>query len=539
VACTLHAMFVCGNIRCLVASEDINDTCVRSLPAVTMMQCSACKQSKYCSQTCQREAMTNGHRFSCQKLLQNPTGDKKLRKAMFAGIEKRLGVAIKLAKQRKLVELGDMQDSLLGDTDALLTNANNEFLIFRIYDMLALVHQKNKNMSQYHRFNLMAKYIADRMPDSESSRMCKTCAYIGVGQTFLVLGDPAKSILIYTASLDFCRENSNERRHILTKRAHGYMDLGQYKMCIQQIKDAICIPVTNVSSSNAVTPNLPLKYVEIADQLMMLAQSFRGLGNFNRALLLQKIMWHYCHVKKMKKFVYIAQSGIATVLYERALHQKARLLAHPQQAVHVVYSGCLLGFSTSLKQAIWWYIKDPDHIGGLYASTFLQLAFIYHDLAKHNRTLQPERMFKRLTLQEQQTDKMALFPVPATMDSANMQELSEILAVHMASEHNTYLMKYLKQVLENGHKKCSFCEQCRSAKDTLLTCTGCGVVRFCNKRHQEMASKRMSTFSGRYVIRHHSVCKLLHYYAMFIDNNSVKNTYVYITEQQLFLARGL
>jgi tetratricopeptide (TPR) repeat protein len=539
VACTLHAMFLCGNIRCLVASQDTNDTCVPSLPGVIMKQCSVCKESKYCSKTCQREAMTNGHRFSCQKLLKGATGKEKSRKEMFAGIEKRLAVATKLAKQNKLVELGDLEDSLLGDTDALLTNANNEFLIFRIYDMLALVHHKNKNISQHHRFNLMAKYIADRMPDSECGRMCKTCAYIGVGRTFLVLGDPAQSILIYTACLDFCKEHGNEQRHILTKRAQAYMDLGQYTTCIQEIKDAISIPVTNVSSSNAVTSNLPLKYVEIADQLTMLAQSFRGLGNFNRALLLQKILWHYCHVKKMKKFVYSAQSGIATVLYERALHQKARLLAHPHQAIQVVYSGCLLSFTTSLKQAIWWYIKDPDKIGGLYASTFLQLAFIYHDIAKHNATLQPERMFKRLTLQEKQTDKMALFPVPATMLSANMQELSEILAIHMASEHNTYLMKYLEHVLENGHKKCSFCEQCRSANDTLLTCTRCGVVRFCNKHHQKMASMRMSTFSGRYVIRHHSICNLLRYYVMFIDNNSVENTYAYITEQQLFLARGL
>ena len=271
----------------------------------------------------------------------------------------------------------------------------------------------------------------------------------------------------------------------------------------------------------------------------MLAQSNRGLCNFNRALLLQKILWHYARVKKLKDFVYLAQSGIATVIYERAHHQKAKLLTQPQYAVNAEYSGCLPGFTTSLKQATKWYIKDPNNIGGLYASTFLQLAFIYHDLAKHNGTLQHEKIFTTLTPQQRQAETMALFPVPKTTLSANMHELSEILAIHMASEHNTYLMKYLQQLAGNGHKKCSFCEQCRSANDTLLTCTGCGVVRFCNKEHQKMASKRMSTFSGRYVIRHHSVCKLLRHYVKFLTDNSVENTHAYLTQQRLFLARGL
>ena len=527
-------MFLCDNIHCLVASDDVHDTYVVCLPGVSINQCVACKQSKYCSKTCQREAWTNGHRFSCQQLLAKAAGKRPARRKMFDGIEKRMKLAIQLDTENKLVELGNMQDSLLGDADALLTNSKNEFLIFRIYDMLARVHQKNKNVHEFHRFNLMTKYIADRMDDSACAKVYKTTAYISVGQTTLVLGRASESILLHTACLEFCKEYPNEQRHVWTKRAHAYMELGQYETCIKQIQHAICFPV---SSSSMVTPNLPRKNVEIANQLILLAQSNRGLGNYNRALLFQKILWYYARVKKLKEFVYLAQSGIATVIYERAHHQQAKLLA--QHAVNAHYGGCLPGFATSLKQATKWYIKDPNNIGGLYASTFLQLAFIYHDLAKHSGTPQHEEIFTTLAAQQRQAEELVSSPVAKNSLSANTDDLSEVLAIHMASEHNTYLMKYLQQLLENGHKKCSFCEQCRSANDTLLTCTGCGVVRFCNKQHQKMASKRMSTFSGRYVIRHHSVCKLLRHYVMFINKNSVQNTHAYLKEQRLFLARGL
>jgi len=69
---------------------------------------------------------------------------------MFDGIEKHLTAAITLDQTNKhVVKLGKMQDSLLGDADALLTNENNEFLIFCIYNMLARVYQSNQNVHEF------------------------------------------------------------------------------------------------------------------------------------------------------------------------------------------------------------------------------------------------------------------------------------------------------------------------------------------------------------------------------------------------------
>ena len=94
--------------------------------------------------------MTNGHRFSCQRLLAKAASDRYLRKKMFGGIQKRFTAAIEFDKENKVKELVEMQEILLGDADALLTNPNNECIVFQIYDMLSRVHQCAKNVHEFH-----------------------------------------------------------------------------------------------------------------------------------------------------------------------------------------------------------------------------------------------------------------------------------------------------------------------------------------------------------------------------------------------------
>jgi len=93
---------------------------------------------------------------------------------MFDAIQKRFDIATKLDQTNDHVKLNAMEETLLGDADALLTNPQNEFIIFRIYDMLARLHQCNKNMYEFHRLNMMKKYIVDRMDDSPRNNVFKT-----------------------------------------------------------------------------------------------------------------------------------------------------------------------------------------------------------------------------------------------------------------------------------------------------------------------------------------------------------------------------
>ena len=423
-----------------------------------------------------------------------------------------------LNKKNKITELRALQDSLLADADALLTSTGNEFVIFRIYDMLARVHQSTKNVHEFHHFNLLLKYTTDRMDSSVLARFHKTIAYISVGQSSLVIGEALESIAIHTKCLKFCLDYPNEQRHLWTKIAHGSLELGKYQECIDQVQYAITIPVSTLP---IVTPNMPPIQIEIASQLLMLAQSNQALCNYKKALLFHKLLWHYSTVKNLHEYTCMGQSGIATAMCAQAAHNLAEAreyatLAPLEMTVNLQYTGHLPCFATSLKRARMWYLKgDCVENGGLYPSTFLRLAFLEYNLTKHHHAILPQPI-------SQQTEQ------PHDLIFAQMRTL-----------HNKYLLKFLEQQIEVGNRSCSFCEQSRFANDRLLMCSGCSVVRFCNKQHQVLASKKMSTMSGRYTVRHHSVCKLLSFYVMYLVDKSVENTQLYLEEQRVFFERGL
>ena len=511
-------MFLCDNLRCLAASDNIHDTYVVSSPGVCIKQCTACKQSNYCSKQCQREAIANGHKFSCQPMLAQAAGTRSTRLKMFRGIQKRFEAAMLLDKKNKTTELRALQDSMLADADALLTSTGNEYVIFRIYDMLARVHQTTKNVHEFHRFNLMTKYISDRMDSSILARLHKTSAYISVGQSSLVIGEALQSIALHTKCLKFCLDYPNEQRHLWTKIAHGSLELGKYQACIDQVQHAVAIPVSTLA---IVSPNLPPIEVEIASQLLLLAQSNLALGNYKSALRFHKLLWHYSTVKKLHEYVFMGHSGIATAMCARAAQNLAEAreyatLAPLEMTVNLQYTGHLPCFATSLKRARVWYMKgDSIDNGGLYASTFLRLAFLEYNLTKHYHAI----LTQPISQQTEQPD--------------------DLIFAHMRTIHNKYLVKFLEQQIEVGNRSCSFCEQSRFANDRLLMCSGCSVVRFCNRQHQELASKKMSTISGRFSIRHHSVCKLLGCYVMYLVDKSVENTQLYLKEQLVFFERGL
>jgi len=496
--------------------------------------------------------LKSGHRFSCERLLAKADCKKNARKKMFDAIQKRFDIATKLDQTNDHVKLNAMEETLLGDADALLTNPQNEFIIFRIYDMLARLHQCNKNMYEFHRLNMMKKYIVDRMDDSPRNNVFKTTAYISVGQSCLIMGKVAQSIVIHTKCTDFCKEYLNEQRHLWLKCAHGYFELGEYQECINQIKYAITIPV---STFDMITQNLPTKHVETASQLLLFAQCHLALRNYNRALIFHKLLWHYSTVKDLKDFIYSGKNGIATVIFARAKYnytqqrQTSTLLAPqeslsdaPQQIAETQDS--MSSFSHSLQKARIWYLKDSLENGGLYVSTFLRLAFLYHDIAQSKGMGMQDNIFQKLTVEEGKVEKIALSEMThdaLTHDALTdkVYNLAETMAVHMESEHNKYLMKYLKQQVRTGRTMCCFCEQSRHENDTILMCSGCGVVRFCNKEHQKLAAKSASAYSGRYVVTHKKICKLLNAFVQYCYDKSLENTHSYLKEQRVFFARGM
>ena len=72
-----------------------------------------------------------------------------------------------------------------------------------------------------------------------------------------------------------------------------------------------------------------------------------------------------------------------------------------------------------------------------------------------------------------------------------------------------HLKLYLSKCLVEAREKCAGCHQVRGDDAPMLTCSGCGVARFCNADHQRMASRRAACGGSVWKARHKDICGIL------------------------------
>jgi hypothetical protein len=70
----------------------------------------------------------------------------------------------------------------------------------------------------------------------------------------------------------------------------------------------------------------------------------------------------------------------------------------------------------------------------------------------------------------------------------------------------TYLKEHLAWRVQRGRDVCNGCGQKRGEDAPMLTCSGCGVARFCSGDHQKMASKSAASGGNILMGRHKVMC---------------------------------
>ena len=72
-----------------------------------------------------------------------------------------------------------------------------------------------------------------------------------------------------------------------------------------------------------------------------------------------------------------------------------------------------------------------------------------------------------------------------------------------------YLHKMLELCLHDAATQCLQCMQAHYKDDTMLTCGGCRIARFCNEDCQRHASSKDGSRNGNHIVRHKELCPLL------------------------------
>jgi len=145
-------------------------------------------------------------------------------------------------------------------------------------------------------------------------------------------------------------------------------------------------------------------------------------------------------------------------------------------------------FVRSLQVARFWLSKNfppPPFIHTikalqLYSDTRLRIAFVEYDMVRHR-----------------------LAGLSGSKAAAQHPVVSPAqLAI-------TSFRDYINSQFMTGRSYCQYCHHTRNDQDSMLMCTGCGVVRFCSREHQIMCSDKLGARTGRHVVPHRRVCALL------------------------------
>jgi len=68
---------------------------------------------------------------------------------------------------------------------------------------------------------------------------------------------------------------------------------------------------------------------------------------------------------------------------------------------------------------------------------------------------------------------------------------------------------YLQSIVDQARFHCRGCWQNRGKDSSMLTCSGCSVVKFCDVNHQRIASRRGGRYRTRKTVSHKDICGLL------------------------------
>jgi len=69
---------------------------------------------------------------------------------------------------------------------------------------------------------------------------------------------------------------------------------------------------------------------------------------------------------------------------------------------------------------------------------------------------------------------------------------------------------YLQSIVDQAHLYCRGCWQNQGKDSSMLTCSGCSVVKFCDVNHQQIASRRGGRYRTRKTVPHKDIGGLLY-----------------------------
>jgi len=494
------ALRLCGNVNCASPAD-----------RPKLLRCTACKQSAYCSKACQLESRSNGHRLGC-RMLKTAAGSRRASNELSAAITRRLETARTLCDAKNDTELGKMQEQLLADADVMHTMPGKERECGFLYSVLAKKHLRYNNLCEADHLLLLAKNMADRTRPHGSLLKFKFIYYRDFAKSCVAMGRTKQAVVLFEECLVLQAQMPvsvpRYQQDILSCLARCHLNLGAYTRSLDMVKQAHAVVVVGLGALVELPPDnaaMACKHMRIR------AQCHLALREYKKALFYFALLLHYATRNTNCEETMHARMGISTTIWAQTRwHANVlELQGAGQNSASCLKGTPLRAYCERLQRSLYWLKQNspfPDIFTSvemlrLHTDTLLRAAFLQYDLFRYLR--------------------------PAIL-SPGLPHEYEVMALKN-------LRVFLDSQLKVGPKFCDYCHQTRHDQDEMLMCSGCGVARFCNKEHQTMSSARLGTRTGRCVVRHKVLCKLLQQYKIFLQNTTPDSAQIWLDIQRAFL----
>jgi len=499
------ALRLCGNVNCALPAD-----------RPKLLRCNACKQSAYCSRACQLESRTNGHRLGCI-MLQTAAGSRRAGDQLSAEISMRLETVRTLCDAQSELgdnELGKMQVLLLADADVMHTMPGKERECGFLYSVLARKHRRHHNLCEADHFFLLAKNMADRIRPHDSFLKFKYFYYRDFAKSCVAMGRTTQAVVLFEECLVLQAQMPvpvpKYQQEILSCLARSHLNLGAYTSSIDMVKKAhavVVVVVGLVALAELSQDNVAMT----CKHMRIRAQCHLALREYKKALFYFALLLHYATCNKNCEEAMHAHMGISTTIWAQTRWRanELELQGAGQNNASCIKGTPLRAYCERLQRALYWLRQNspfPEIFTSvemlrLHTDTMLRAAFLQYDLFRYLRPA---------------------IPTPGPPHEFEVMALKN-------------LKGFLDSQLKVGPKFCDYCQQTRHDEDEMLMCSGCGVARFCSRQHQIMSSARLGTRTGRCVVRHKVLCKLLQQYKTFLQNTSPDSAQIWLDTQRAFL----
>jgi len=342
-------------------------------------------------------------------------------------------------------------------TSAVEHDDANASLAILMFSHLGECNEWMLNMELALHFFTCAYKIQASVPAGGANEANRVPVMENLARTHRRIGEPEEANKLYMRIVQICPGGAR-KSWLYGQIARCTMDMGKFESALQWVAKAEqmvrAVPPAEIDDDDRTQQSFL--------QMDVKAQCFIGLRQYDAAAIVLNARIALCNHEAISDSIGFIRAHVmlVTATTNNFLQSQGRVadadLEHSETCLRQALLMCAPEYAQDVD-----YLRDTAKLQSFRCDVLLHLSFV---------------LYKRDKKQEA------------------LDVLREMLGEYLL--HQSHL--------------CAYCKQGKDQKTARMhQCGRCRVVRFCGRKHQEMATARLATQNGKMVVPHSTLCRLL------------------------------